>query len=158
LAAKTVGRYHLHELSRHLTLDFFIGFSSMVSLLGSPAQGHYVAANTFIDALMHARRTQGLPGLSINWGPWAEAGMAARLESQQRQRLSRQGIIPLAPKDAFRALDRLWPEPLAQVGIMDINWPEFLRHFPQALDLPLLESLRPKPREAEVTMLVSPTR
>ena len=96
LAVKTAGLYHLHELSRHLSLDFFIGFSSMVSLIGSPAQGPYVAANIFIDVLMHARRAQGLPGLSINWGPWAEVGMAARLDSQQRLRLTRQGVISLS--------------------------------------------------------------
>ena len=147
LAVKTVGLYHLHEMSRHLSLDFFIGFSSMASLIGSPAQGPYVAANSFVDALMHTRRAQGLPGLSINWGPWSEVGMAARLDAQQRQQLSRQGIMALSPEDAFRALDRLWPDPLSQVGIMDIKWPEFLNEFPRALDLPLLESVRPRPRE-----------
>lgn len=142
LAAKTVGLQHLHELSRHLPLDFFIGFSSMVSLTGSPAQGAYVAANCFVDALMHQRRAEGLAGLSINWGPWAEAGMAARLDDRQHLRLAAQGINPMPAENAFRALDRLWPNPPAQIGIMDINWPEFLRHFPGATDLPLFESLR----------------
>ena len=140
LAAKTVGLYHLHTLSQPLDLDFFIACSSMVSLFGSPAQASYVAANTFVDALMQARRHQGLPGLSVNWGPWAESGMAARLDSQQRSRLSRHGVNALSSADAFRALERLWPEPPAQVGIMDIQWPAFLRRFPGAMDMPLVES------------------
>ena len=152
LAAKTVGLYHLHALSQSLDLDFFIACSSMVSLLGSPAQASYVAANTFVDALMQARRHQGLPGLSVNWGPWAEGGMAARLDSQQRSRLLRHGVNALSSADAFRALERLWPEPPAQVGIMDIQWPEFLRHFPGAMDMPLVESfvsdLVPSDRQA----------
>ncbi|MGZ8171920.1 MULTISPECIES: type I polyketide synthase [Methylobacter] len=142
LASKTVGLQYLHELSRHLPLDFFIGFSSMASLTGSPAQGAYVAANSFVDALMHQRRAEGLAGLSINWGPWAEVGMAARLDDRQRLRLSSQGINAMSAEDAFRTLDRLWPNPPAQLGIMDIHWPEFLRHFPGATDLPLFESLR----------------
>jgi acyl carrier protein len=142
LAAKTIGLTHLDQNSRHLALDFFIGFSSMVSLTGSLAQGAYVSANTFVDALMHDRQARGLPALSINWGPWSEVGMAARLEGKQRLRLSRHGVVALPPKDAFRSLDRLWSDALAQVGIMDVNWPEFLRQFPQALDLPLFEELR----------------
>lgn len=140
LAAKTVGLWHLHELSQPLRLDFFMAFSSMVSLVGSPAQAPYVAANTFVDTLMQLRRNRGLPGLSINWGPWAEVGMTARLNGQQRSRLSRQGIKTLLPSDAFRALEHVWPEPPGQVGIMDINWPEFLLHFPGAMDSPLFAS------------------
>jgi acyl transferase domain-containing protein/NADPH:quinone reductase-like Zn-dependent oxidoreductase/acyl carrier protein len=142
LAAKTLGLHYLHHASRHLPLDFFIGFSSFAALTGAPAQGAYVAANSFVDALMQSRRAQGLPGLSINWGPWAEAGMAARLDARQRARLAEQGIDYLPTQDALRALDTLWPNPPAQIGIAAIRWPAFLTHFPKAMELPLFETLR----------------
>ncbi|NER24034.1 MAG: SDR family NAD(P)-dependent oxidoreductase, partial [Symploca sp. SIO1C2] len=80
MAPKVEGAWHLHTLTEHLEIDFFVCFSSMASLLGSPGQGNYAAANGFMDALAHHRRAKGLAGLSINWGPWAEAGMAERLE------------------------------------------------------------------------------
>ncbi|MBD9358027.1 beta-ketoacyl reductase [Methylomonas albis] len=156
LAAKTVGLQYLHEYSLHLPLEFFIGFSSMVSLTGSPAQGAYVAANCFVDGLMQQRRAEGLSGISINWGPWAEAGMAARLDDKQRLRLSSLGILPMSAEDAFRALDRLWPNPPAQIGIMDIHWPSFLSHFPGASDMPLFESLR-QPSARTLTTESAPT-
>jgi acyl transferase domain-containing protein/acyl carrier protein len=143
-AVKTVGLYHLHEISRPLPLDFFIGFSSMVSLLGSSAQGAYVAANAFVDALMHARRSQGLPGLSINWGPWSDVGMAARLDEKQQHRLSRQGVMTLSPEDALQTLDRLWPDSPAQVGVMHVNWAALFQEFPGAAERPLLALLRPR--------------
>lgn len=40
------------------------------------------AANAFMDTLMQQRRQQGLPGLSMNWGPWADTGMAAGLQTK----------------------------------------------------------------------------
>ena len=69
MAPKLKGAWNLHTLTRDITLDFFVCFSSTASLFGSPGQGNYAAANAYLDALAHYRQSQGLPGLSINWGP-----------------------------------------------------------------------------------------
>jgi acyl transferase domain-containing protein len=82
MAPKIRGAWELHIQTQTLPLDFFVCFSSMASLVGSPGQGNYAAANAFLDALAHHRRARGLAGLSINWGPWADAGMAAKLHSR----------------------------------------------------------------------------
>ena len=73
---KVDGTWNLHRLSQNLSLDFFACFSSFNSLLGSPGQGNYAAANAFMDGLVYYRQQLGLPGLSINWGPWADAGLS----------------------------------------------------------------------------------
>lgn len=105
LAPKVRGAWNLHRLTRAANLDFFVLFSSAVSLLGSPGQGSYVAANAFLDALAHHRRAQGLPGLVINWGAWSEVGMAARPD--RARHLARLGVRAFTPREGVRYLGEL---------------------------------------------------
>ncbi|NEO35908.1 MAG: SDR family NAD(P)-dependent oxidoreductase [Moorea sp. SIOASIH] len=129
MAPKVQGAWHLHSLTQNLPLDFFVCFSSIASLLGSPAQGNYAAANAFMDALAHYRQGIGLPGLSINWGPWAEAGMAGRLDHQNQKRITAQGISPIAPDQGLLVLGGLLTQPATQVSVFPVNWFQFLLQF-----------------------------
>ncbi|MEM6753811.1 MAG: type I polyketide synthase, partial [Cyanobacteria bacterium P01_C01_bin.38] len=107
MAPKVKGAWHLHNLTQNKALDFFVCFSSMASVLGSPGQGNYAAANAFMDGLAHHRRSIGLPALSINWGPWAEAGMAASLDNRHQGRMVASGITPLSLKQGLHILGQL---------------------------------------------------
>src|SRR5262249_25379703 len=96
LAPKLAGSWNLHTLTQGQPLEFFVLFSSAAALLGSPGQAAYGAANAVLDALAHYRRGLGLPALSLNWGPWAEVGMAARVPLHLRRSAAR-GITPFDP-------------------------------------------------------------
>jgi 3-oxoacyl-(acyl-carrier-protein) synthase/NAD(P)-dependent dehydrogenase (short-subunit alcohol dehydrogenase family)/SAM-dependent methyltransferase len=102
---KIDGAWHLHVATQGLALDFFAMYSSLASVLGSPTQAAYAAGNGFMDALAHGRRALGLPATSIAWGPWAEAGMFARLDAHARERSQALGIEPLSTARALRLLD-----------------------------------------------------
>ncbi len=127
LAPKVDGAWHLHTLTQDKPLDFFVMFSSVASLLGSPGQGNHAAANMFEDMLARHRRAQGLPALSINWGAWAEVGAAA--ERNVGERITLQGMGAFSPQDGLRVLNRLMSGTLPQVGVLPMTWPKFIRQF-----------------------------
>ncbi len=129
MAPKLKGAWNLHTLTRDITLDFFVCFSSTASLFGSPGQGNYAAANAYLDALAHYRQSQGLPGLSINWGPWADAGMAAGLGKREQMRWEDYGMQTIATEKGLDVLERLIAQNSAQVAVCPINWPLFIEQF-----------------------------
>jgi acyl transferase domain-containing protein/acyl carrier protein len=129
MSPKVRGAWNLHLLTRSLELDFFILFSSVASILGSPGQGNYAAANAFLDALAHHRHRQGLPALSINWGPWSGGrGMAADFGDASQRRLRQLGIDFIPPGEGVETLGRLLTRQPTQVAVLPIDWSRFLQH------------------------------
>lgn len=141
IAPKIDGTWNLHRLSLDRPLDFFLLFSSSVSVLGSPGQGNYAVANSFLDALAHYRRAQGLPALSINWGGWSEIGMAAALNRQNNQRWAAMGVSLITPDDGLRVLAQLLPQSIPQIGVFPINWSRFGQQFAAGQVPPLLAAM-----------------
>jgi hypothetical protein len=77
LRPKVAGTLQLDAALSGETLDWVVYFSSAASVLGSPGQANYCAANAFLDCYGAARRSDGHPALVINWGAWADAGLGA---------------------------------------------------------------------------------
>jgi acyl transferase domain-containing protein/NADPH:quinone reductase-like Zn-dependent oxidoreductase/acyl carrier protein len=141
LAPKTAGAWVLHRATEDRPLDFFVMFSSMVSIFGAAGQASYCAANAFLDALAHYRREHGRPALSVNWGPWAEAGMAARLDAREHRRWAQQGITSMEPPEALEALERLLSSGVAQAAVLPIDWNIAARSWTPGAEPPLVKDL-----------------
>jgi aryl carrier-like protein len=122
MAPKVRGTWNLHTLTAKTPLDFFVMFSSGAALLGSPGQGNYAAANSFMDALAEVRRANGQHALSINWGSWAEVGMAAEVSEQHRRRWASLGLAMIAPDEGVQMLqDMLYGSRAAQMAALPLN-------------------------------------
>src|SRR3989338_4962734 len=103
MGPKIQGALNLHRLCSVITtIEHFVMFSS-VSSYGAVGQGAYAAANCFMDALIQHRRSIRLPGLSINWGPWQEVGMAAGHHVLEQQQSPYSGI---STTEAIRLLEK----------------------------------------------------
>lgn len=129
LHAKIAGAWNLHHLSSEDSLDHFILFSSIASVTGAPAQSNYGAANAFLDALAWHRRAHGLPATSINWGPWAEVGMAKDWAELHAAR----GVRALSPETGAASFAAALSAGLAQIVIADIDWTRFPASLPAGM-------------------------
>ncbi|CAM3176798.1 polyketide synthase [Mycobacterium intermedium] len=110
---KAFGSYYLHQASVGQPLDWFCVFSSGASLLGSPGQGAYAAANSFVDAFAHWRRAQGLPITSLAWGAWAEVGRATFLAETGKQ-------LMITPDEGIYAFEAILRYDRAYTGYIPI--------------------------------------
>ncbi len=101
-APKVYGAWHLNEAVASQPLDWFCNFSSAAVLLGSPGQGAYAAANSWLDGFTAWQRGQGVPATAIAWGAWADIGAGTGVAQ-------RGDVAMIKPEDgayAFRALLR----------------------------------------------------
>ncbi|MFJ3309527.1 SDR family NAD(P)-dependent oxidoreductase [Streptomyces sp. NPDC086549] len=104
LRPKADAAWNLHELTRDMGLSMFVLFSSVSGLLGRAGQGNYAAANTFLDALAHRRAAEGLPTVSLAWGPWEHTGGMAAGQPQQRPH-PRDVFVPLSTQQGLALFD-----------------------------------------------------
>jgi acyl transferase domain-containing protein/acyl carrier protein len=129
LAPKVLGAWNLHCLTKDISLDMFVMFSSVASLLGTRGQCNYAAANAFLDSLALYRHSLGLSGLAINWGPWSETGMASRATMKEQEQLQTLGWTYIDPNRGMEIFETIMQEPVASCVVAPLDWNAFVRQF-----------------------------
>ncbi|HJV96170.1 MAG TPA: beta-ketoacyl reductase, partial [Albitalea sp.] len=139
LPAKVNGAWNLHSVFADKPLDLFVLFSSVASLVISMGQGNYAAANASLDALAHWRRAQGLPAVSINWGPWGDVGMATQLDLLKY--FHARGFFPMTAVQGCHALGQLMSGRAGQAVVLGAHWKTVGDTSPLGIAAPMLEHL-----------------
>ncbi|KEO84023.1 type I polyketide synthase [Tumebacillus flagellatus] len=145
---KVRGAWNLHRAFADRDLDHFILFSSTAAQLVSAGQGNYSAGNKFLDALARFRHGQGLPAQSINWGSWADVGLAINLDLLDF--FERRGLFPIQPDQGLEAFGHLIAHNVPQITVAAMDWNTFCQHnYPAGVLPPLLADIRAQLGDAE---------
>jgi polyketide synthase 5 len=122
-APKVYGAWNLHRATITQPLDWFCSFSSAAALVGSPGQGAYAAANSWLDAFTHWRRAQGFPATAIAWGAWGEIGRA--------KALAEGADVAITPNEGAYAFEALLRHGRAYSGYAPLMGSPWLTAFAQ---------------------------
>lgn len=102
MAPKIQGALNLHTLFPPGTLDFFVLFSSIGQVIGTPGQSAYATSNAFLDGLATHRRAQGCNTIAIQWTAWRALGLASDTALVDLE-LSSKGVTDITVQEAFQA-------------------------------------------------------
>jgi acyl carrier protein len=119
----------------------FCSFSSTAALVGSPGQGAYAAANSWLDGFTLWRRAQGHPTTAIAWGAWAQVGRATALAEA--------ADIAIAPDEGAYAFEALLRHERGYTGCAPIVGTPWLSAFAQ--HSPFAEAFRAIGQNSTVT-------
>jgi acyl carrier protein len=142
LAPKVRGSWNLYEALGAKKLDFFVCFSSIAGLFGSPGQANHAAANAFLDTFASFLKAVGIPAKSINWGAWAEVGAAA--ERNVGERVGERGVETITPALGLDALERVMRRPAVQIAVTPMRWEKFLEPFASGSEPPFFSGVAPQ--------------
>ncbi|RYO47950.1 hypothetical protein AA0116_g12872 [Alternaria tenuissima] len=106
MAPKVAGALALHEAFPPGTLDFFVFFSSISGIVGTPGHAAYAASNTFLDGLAAYRRSQGCNSIAMLWTAWRGLGLASNTAVVDSE-LQAAGMGDITAAEAFDAWERL---------------------------------------------------
>ncbi|WP_144107295.1 type I polyketide synthase [Paraburkholderia sp. BCC1886] len=171
LEPKIAGAWNLHRATQRCALDFFVLYSSATTYLGNPGQGAYVAANSFLEALVAHRRSTGLVATFMAWGPIEDVGFLARNSVTREALQARIGGASITSCEAMAALEQMLARGTAGEAVVRLDWSAISRGMPAAqarrytalqtgdvADTPgedgaLLERLRALPRPEAIALV-----
>jgi polyketide synthase 5 len=140
-APKVYGAWNLHAATAEQPLDWFCSFSSAAALVGSPGQGAYAAANSWLDAFTLWRRAKGLPATAIAFGAWGEIGRGTALAEGAG--------VAILPDEGAYAFETLLRYDRAYTGYAPITGAPWMTAFAQ--HSPFAEGFRASAQSASGT-------
>jgi acyl transferase domain-containing protein len=144
---KVLGTLVLQSLLKDAPPDFFVLFSTTLSLTGVFGQADYCAANAFLDAFARAQTTMGKTlTVAVNWNlpqweNWQEAALAGASEFQVQFAEMRRAY-GITPDEGARALRRILKGQQSQVIVSTQDFQALIEAQKTAAASDLLDGLK----------------
>ncbi|MFI7666739.1 SDR family NAD(P)-dependent oxidoreductase [Nocardia sp. NPDC049526] len=123
---KVIGATNLDRATTaaDVELDLFVLYSSASGIAGLSPQLGYASANSALDALAWARRAQGRPALSVDWGFMrGDGGMADSRAVSRYAEMTGYGSLDM--DFATLLLRECLRFDITQLALLDIDWAQW---------------------------------
>jgi hypothetical protein len=105
LAPKVQGTWNLHHALDGQALDFFVLFSSLTGIMGFTGQTNYAASNTFLDAFVKYRHSQGLVASVLDIGFMGDVGYISENSPKTLEYARSASLQIVTEQDLLHALE-----------------------------------------------------
>lgn len=140
-APKSTSMQAMHVSLMEHPMAYEILYSSVASLLGSPGQSNYAAANAFLDCFAMTAQRSGVCSTTMQWGAWAGSGMASQ-DASTAKRVERLGMGMVETQWGLNALENVLTVPGWTKGpllaCVPFKWNKFIPRFGASSDTPFM--------------------
>lgn len=118
MEAKVQGTCNLEIAVQHMPLDFFLVYSSPVTLTGGAGSVAYAAGNAFLNIWAKKRSRIGTyPAIAISWAPWEESFIQGQAFYNDKVHM----FQPLSSEEIKRGLSQVLKSGLSEIIVGRIN-------------------------------------
>ena len=111
LAPKVDGLRAIADATTGDALQYLVAYSSATTLIGSPGQGAYVAANAFLEGVVQELRGKNVPALAVCWGAIGDVGVVERTKGLAERLRQTTGVSAISSAEALQRLGTLLADP-----------------------------------------------
>src|SRR3989339_589112 len=146
LAPKVTGTWLLDRLTRNDKLDFFVNFSSVMTIVSGRNVSDYTAANAYLNSFIQCQRSNKKinQALTVLWPNWKNTGLVRGLTIDEKKQLFK----PISVASAVQILNFLFSKEIkhSYIVVGDFNCDSLIfslgDYLPFNLSLNLKEKVR----------------
>lgn len=137
-APKIEGTWILDHSTRKDNLDFFLIFSSPITVTGGVGVGSYIIGNAFQSAYAAYRNKLGIHTIAVAWAPWNHTIQKLGKNYREEQQL----FIPLSNFHAMECLKKIISLKADEIIVGQLNCTSKLFQFKELLSFSYSEQVR----------------
>lgn len=117
LKAKINGTWVLDKITENDDLDFFVLFSSDITVIGGVGVSGYTSANAYMDSFSYYRNQKSRRTLTVNWPAWYNTGFSEGADIDETRELFK----PLSAEEAVYIFGEVFKKDIDRIIIGELN-------------------------------------